>query len=123
MKRPHDRFIDWAGRTACGQLVGCWGRRRLRARRSQIIARHIGRNASDPGAEASRGVETRASSISTPECFHDDFFRRRRLAHDPQRPAVDLALELPEQRLERLAVALHEARENFAVQLVRHAST
>ena len=74
-----------------------------------------------PGAEAARWIEPRPPAICPPERLDERILGGRRLAHDPQNPSIDLPLELSEQHLERLAIAVREAPEQIAIWLVLHA--
>ena len=73
-----------------------------------------------PRAEAARWIEPRPPAICPPERLDERILGGRRLAHDPQNPSIDLPLELSEQHLERLAIAVREAPEQFAIGLVLH---
>ncbi len=60
------------------------------------------------------------AAVGTPEGFDERVFGSCGLPDDSQDPAIHLPLELTEQRLERLAVALREALKETAVRLVLH---
>lgn len=60
------------------------------------------------------------SAIRAPERFDERILGGLRLTHDPENPSIHLPLELAEQRLERLAIAVREAPQQFAIWLVLH---
>jgi len=65
-------------------------------------------------------VEPGAAAIRPPECLDQRILGRRPLANNAQDPPIDLVLVLPEDSLEGVAVAMHEPREQIAVDVIRH---
>src|SRR6059036_1769881 len=86
----------------------------------QMIERHIRGNSPDPRAKASRRVEPGAPPICPPEGFDDDILSGTGVLEDPPDPAIDVSVELPEERFERIVVALDEPLEETTIDLVRH---
>ena len=82
--------------------------------RPQIVERRVGRNPPYPGAEAAGRIEVRAAPVGPPEGIREHVVGRRMIADDPQDPAVNVALELPEQLLEGRFVAPDESAERRA---------
>src|SRR6266849_55415 len=79
----------------------------------QMVERCIRRNPPGPGTEVPLRMEACVSPIDSPKCFHRQVFRYPSVADNTHNPAVNLALELPEQSLESFEVALREAVQHF----------
>ena len=73
-----------------------------------------------PRAEAARRIEPRTAAIGAPERIDEGVISRRGIAYDAQDPAVHVTLEVPEQRLERVALAVYEALQQIAWRFVLH---
>src|SRR6266852_1835323 len=79
----------------------------------QMVERCIRRYPPRPGTEVPLRIEPCVSPIDSPKCFHRQVFGYRSVANNTHNPAVHLALELPEQSLESVEVALHELLFHF----------
>src|SRR5713226_1433082 len=73
-----------------------------------------------PSTEAPRRIKPGSCAIRPPECLDENIFGDARVPDNPQNPVKNLDLELPEERFERVLVALYEPPQEFAVQFVRH---
>ena len=91
-----------------------------RTRRPQMIASRVRGDSPHPSTEAPRRIKPGSRAIRPPECLDEDVFGCACIPDNPQDPVKNLDLELPEERFERVLVALYEPPEEFAVQLVRH---
>src|SRR5581483_6716832 len=58
-----------------------------------------------PGSEISVGPKMLARPVNAPERLHRQVLRYARVAHDAHNPGIDIALELPGQRLECIDLA------------------
>src|SRR5713226_1518816 len=66
-----------------------------------------------PGTEVPLRLEPCVSPIDSPKCFHRQVFRYPSVTDNTHNPAINLALELPEQSFESFEVALREAVQHF----------
>src|SRR6266852_4616088 len=91
-----------------------------RAHRPQMVASRVRGDAPHPSSETPRRIKAGSCAIRPPECFDENIFGGARIPDNPQDPLKNLDLELPEERFERVLIALYEPPEEFAVQFVRH---
>src|SRR6266849_11148249 len=75
----------------------------------QMVERCIRRYPPRPGTEVPLRIEPCVSPIDSPKCFHRQVFRYPSVTDNTHNPAINLALELPEQSFESFEVALREA--------------
>src|SRR5260370_28484473 len=107
-KRKLDGFSEATIR-ACRRLNVVTGRNRACARthRPQMIASHVRGYPPHPSTEAPRRIKPSSCAIRPPESLDENIFGDARVPDDPQDPVKNLDLELPEQRFERVPVALY----------------
>src|SRR6266852_5285170 len=79
----------------------------------QMVERCIRCDPPGPGTEVPLRIEPCVSPIDSPKCFHRQILRYPSVANNTHNPAVNLALELPEQSLESFEVALREPLQDF----------
>jgi hypothetical protein len=80
----------------------------FRPHRLQVIDRRIGGDAPRPSAETAPRIEARVAAIDAPERLDGEVVGNLGLADNPQNPATDFVLELPEERFERRGIAKGE---------------
>src|SRR5258707_13022972 len=85
-----------------------------------MIERHVRGDPANPRAKAPRRVEAGPAPIRAPERFNEGIFGATGVLEDPPDPAIDLDLELPEERFERVLVASYKPLEEITGKLVRH---
>ena len=85
-----------------------------------MVSGRICCDAAHPCSEAPRRIELGVPPVCAPECFDDDVIGRTRVSDDSHHSSVDLALELPEQRMERLMIAPRELTKDIGAWLIGH---
>src|SRR5271169_1844031 len=98
------------GRRRCG-----WLREQtlFRTIAAEIVERQVGGDPPRPSGEVSVRPELLVRPIDAPESLYGQILRDARIAHDAHNPGVNVALELPDQRLERIDLAKRKSPEQI----------
>src|SRR5271166_6288943 len=78
-----------------------------------MVDRQVGGDPSRPSREVSVRPELLARPIDAPESLYGQILCDARIAHDAHNPGVNVALELPDQRLESIDLAKRKSPEQI----------
>src|SRR5260370_777417 len=78
-----------------------------------MVERQVGGDPPRPRGEVAVRSKLVARSVDSPEGFYGQILSDARIAHDTHNPGVDVALELPDQRLESIDLAMRKSPEQI----------
>src|SRR5258708_136916 len=86
----------------CGQTV-------FRTFAPEMVERQVGGDPPRPRGEVAARSKLVARSVDSPEGFYGQILSDARIAHDTHSPGADVALELPDQCLESIDLAMRKS--------------